>query len=169
MKQQKNREKKETTQDTPRFSWSLPIAQMNSVLRSLISIEAAKAELHPSAPGPHFMYMTSSRWSQWEVWLCVTCKLVGRQHCPEKPVLFIARGLNVFCHFANNHVFVALVYIVNRNCFRFIIIQSLAREICSKTMVGKSFPVPFPKNGISKNHLWLVAAAFIEKGERKHN
>lgn len=66
MKQQKIGEKKKPSSYPQAFMESPYSSDEFSAERS-ISIEAAKAELHPSAPEPHFMYTASSHGSQWEV------------------------------------------------------------------------------------------------------
>jgi len=62
-KRKKKNEIRKKPQVTPRFSQnqqSLPIAQMTLGPEKSVSTQAARAELHPGTPEPHFVYMISS-------------------------------------------------------------------------------------------------------------
>lgn len=54
-------------------------------------------------------------------------------------------------------------YIVNRKCFRFIIIQSLSREICSKSVLWKSFVILFQGLDFKESSLTGVSSIHKER------
>lgn len=61
-KKKRKNEIRKKPQVTPRFSWdeqSLCVAQVTLGAEKSVSTEAASVRLHPDAPGPHFIYITT--------------------------------------------------------------------------------------------------------------